>query len=79
MVLFSYSVHLIIAVDTLIYHLIRMVLNHFGTLNDFYGLETCISTAIEEAKEYASSRNITKDSELEVMALDWENTEVYEE
>lgn len=38
-------------------------------LNDFYGLESSIQTAIKEAKEYCSERHITKDSELEVVVI----------
>jgi hypothetical protein len=42
------------------------LLDKLGTINDFYGRETSVTTAIEEMKEYAKKRNITKDSELEV-------------
>ncbi len=45
------------------------VLKHLGTLNDFYGLETSVESAIKEMKEYVSSRNINKNSDLEVVVI----------
>ena len=43
------------------------VLKHLVTLNDFYGEGTGVESAIKEMKEYASNRNITRDSDLEVV------------
>ena len=37
--------------------------------NDFYGLETSIKSAIEEAKTYMQQFGITKDSELEIVVI----------
>jgi len=45
------------------------VLKHISTLNDFYGLETSVETAIKEMKEYAENRNINKDSDVEVVVI----------
>ncbi len=45
------------------------VLKHLTTLNDFYGQETGVESAIKEMKEYASDRNITKDSDVEVVVI----------
>ena len=39
------------------------------SLNDFYGLETSIKSAIEEAKEYADNRNLSNNSELAVIVI----------
>lgn len=35
----------------------------FSTYNDFYGEMTCVSNAIKDAKEYAKTYDINKDSE----------------
>jgi hypothetical protein len=37
-----------------------------GTYNDFYGIGTSVQNAIKEMKDYASERQIGKNSELEV-------------
>ena len=38
-------------------------------INDFYGLGTSVTTAIEEMKAYAEKRKITSKSELEVVVI----------
>ena len=45
------------------------VIKGLATLSDFYGLETSVSEAIKEMKVYANKRNITKDSDLEVVVV----------
>ena len=45
------------------------VIKHIATLSDFYGQGTSVESAIEEMKEYASKRNITKDSDVEVVVI----------
>lgn len=42
------------------------LLKHLYTLNDFYELNSCIKTAIEEMIDYATTNKITKDSEVEL-------------
>lgn len=37
-----------------------------GSLNDFYGLETSVATAIDDMQEYAKKRGIGPESPLEV-------------
>jgi len=45
------------------------VLKGLGSFNDFYGIGTSVTAAIKEAEEYALSRNITADSDLEVVVI----------
>jgi hypothetical protein len=45
------------------------VLNEMGSFWDFYGKETSVEAAIEEAKRYASERKIGPGSELEVVVI----------
>jgi len=45
------------------------VIKHLGTLNDFYGLESCVDSAIKEMEEYTSSRNITQNNDVEVVVI----------
>ncbi len=45
------------------------VIKRIGDLNDFYGLETSIKTAIKEAKEYAVDRELGENSDLEVIVI----------
>ena len=45
------------------------VLSQICSLWDFFGKETSVATAIREAKEYASERNIGPKSELEVVVI----------
>jgi hypothetical protein len=42
------------------------IYNHLETISDFYGYETCINEATQDAKEYARKRHITKESDLEL-------------
>lgn len=39
------------------------------TINDFYGLDTCIETAIRDMKKYIKDMGIDKDSDLEVVVI----------
>lgn len=45
------------------------VLNEIASLWDAYGKGTSVESAIEDAKKYASERNIGPKSELEVMVI----------
>jgi hypothetical protein len=45
------------------------VIDKIGTLNDFYGLNTSVETAIEDAQKYTTKRNLTDKSELEVVVV----------
>lgn len=44
-------------------------LKKLQTLNDFYGLETSVETAIEEMEAYAQKHNIGPDSDIEVVVV----------
>lgn len=39
------------------------------TLNDFYGLETSVKSAIEEMKEFCTKKNIGPESDIEVVVV----------
>lgn len=45
------------------------VIQEIETLNDHYGLETSVKTAIEEMKNYAKRRGITDKSDVEVVVV----------
>jgi hypothetical protein len=45
------------------------IIKELYELNDFYGLESSVTTAIKEAQEYAKDNDITPDSEMEVVVV----------
>ena len=45
------------------------VIKDLGELNDHYGLETGVSTAIKDMEKYAKDHNINEDSVLEVRVV----------
>ena len=45
------------------------VIKEIETLNDHYGLETSVKTAIEEMKDYAKRRGITDKSDVEIVVV----------
>ncbi len=47
----------------------KEVIKHLETLNDFYGLETSVGTAINETQAYAAARKLTPVSELEAVVV----------
>lgn len=44
-------------------------LKYIQTLNDFYGLETSVKTAINEMKEFANTEGIGPNSDLQVVVV----------
>jgi hypothetical protein len=45
------------------------VIDKIEELNDFYGLNTSVETAIGDAQKYTTKRNLTDKSELEVVVV----------
>lgn len=45
------------------------VIKEIQTLNDFYGLETSVTTAIAEMKAYAAENSLGADSDVEVVVV----------